>query len=54
MCSDGLSEELAEGHIAAALARTDLAAQECVDHLLPAALEAGGRDNISLVLVRVN
>lgn len=54
LCSDGLSEELADGHLAAMLARTDLAAQECVDHLLLAALEAGGRDNISLVLVRVN
>lgn len=54
LCSDGLSEELADGRIAAMLARTDLAAQECVDHLLLAALEAGGRDNISLVLVRVN
>lgn len=54
LCSDGLNEELAGGRIAAMLARTDLAAQECVDHLLLAALEAGGRDNISLVLVRVN
>jgi protein phosphatase len=53
LCSDGLSEELPEARIAAVLARTDLAAQECVDHLLLAALDAGGRDNISIVLVRV-
>jgi protein phosphatase len=53
LCSDGLSEELSDTRIAAVLARTDLAAQECVDHLLLAALDAGGRDNISVVLVRV-
>ena len=54
LCSDGLSEELVDARIAAALARTDLAAQECVDHLLLAALDAGGRDNISIVLVRMS
>jgi len=53
LCSDGLSEELTDARIAAVLARTDLAAQECVDHLLLAALDAGGRDNISIVLVRM-
>lgn len=53
VCSDGLGEELGDARIAAMLARTDLAAQECIDHLLLAALDAGGRDNISLVLVRV-
>lgn len=53
LCSDGLTEELDDRRIAALLARTDLAAQECVDHLLLAALDAGGRDNISIVLVRV-
>ena len=53
LCSDGLSEELSDARIAAVLARTDLAAQECVDHLLLAALDAGGRDNISIVLVRM-
>lgn len=54
LCSDGLSEELSDARIAAVLARTDLAAQECVDHLLLAALDAGGRDNISIVLVRMS
>ncbi len=52
LCTDGLSEELGERRIAATLARTDLAAQECVDHLLLDALDAGGRDNITLLLVR--
>ncbi len=52
LCSDGLTEELDDASIAAVLARTDLAAQECVDHLLLAALDVGGRDNITVVLVR--
>lgn len=52
LCSDGLTEELGHRHVAAVLARTDLAAQECVDHLLLDALDAGGRNNISIVLAR--
>ncbi|WHZ18896.1 MAG: Protein serine/threonine phosphatase PrpC, regulation of stationary phase [Rhodanobacteraceae bacterium] len=54
LCSDGLTEELGERELAAMLARSDLAAQECVDQLLLAALDAGGRDNVSVVLVRVS
>ncbi|HEX7323728.1 MAG TPA: PP2C family serine/threonine-protein phosphatase [Rhodanobacteraceae bacterium] len=53
LCSDGLTDELDTAAIAAIVARTDLAAQECVDHLLLAALDAGGHDNITAVLVRV-
>jgi protein phosphatase len=53
LCTDGLTEELDDAHIAAVLSRTDLAAQECIDHLLLAALDAGGRDNITAVLVRI-
>jgi protein phosphatase len=53
LCSDGLTEELDDARIAAILSRTDLAAQECVDHLLLAALDGGGRDNITAVLVRI-
>lgn len=53
LCCDGLTDELDDAHIAAIVSRTDLAAQECVDHLLLAALDAGGRDNITAVLVRV-
>ncbi|TAN06873.1 MAG: serine/threonine-protein phosphatase [Rhodanobacteraceae bacterium] len=52
LCSDGLTEELDDTRIAAIVSRTDLAAQECVDHLVLAALDAGGRDNITVVLVR--
>lgn len=53
LCSDGLSEAVGETGIGAVLARTELAAQECVDHLLLAALDAGGRDNITALLVRI-
>lgn len=53
LCSDGLTDELDDAQLAAVLARTDLAAQECIDHLLLAALDAGGHDNITAVLVRV-
>lgn len=53
LCSDGLTEELDDARIGAIVSRTDLAAQECVDHLLLAALDCGGRDNITAVLVRV-
>lgn len=52
LCSDGLTEELDDPHIAAIVARTDLAAQECVDQLVLAALDAGGHDNITVILVR--
>jgi protein phosphatase len=53
LCSDGLSEELDDTRIATIVSRTDLAAQECVDHLVLAALDAGGRDNITALLVRI-
>ena len=34
------------------LSQPDLSAQECVDHLIFAALEGGGSDNVSVVLLR--
>jgi protein phosphatase len=34
------------------LARQDLSAQECVDHLILAALEGGGSDNVTVILIR--
>lgn len=52
LCSDGLTEEVDDGQIARILARTDLSAQECVDHLIHAALQGGGSDNITAVLIR--
>jgi protein phosphatase len=35
------------------VARDDLAAQESVDHLLLAALDGGGHDNVTAILVRM-
>lgn len=52
LCSDGLTEDLDAAAIARIVARTDLAAQECVDQLLLDALDRGGRDNITAILVR--
>ncbi|MGH8111209.1 MAG: PP2C family protein-serine/threonine phosphatase [Rhodanobacteraceae bacterium] len=53
LCSDGLTDGLDDASVAAIVSRTDLAAQECVDHLMLAALDAGGRDNLTAVLVRI-
>jgi protein phosphatase len=52
LCSDGLTEEVKDSAIAAIVARTDLSAQECVEHLILAALEGGGSDNVTAILVR--
>ncbi|GIX37632.1 MAG: protein phosphatase [Silanimonas sp.] len=52
LCSDGLTEEVDDGLIAKAMAQQDISAQECVDHLVAAALDGGGSDNITVVLVR--
>jgi protein phosphatase len=52
LCSDGLTEEVDDRNIASLLADRDLSAQECVDHLVAAALEGGGSDNVTVVLLR--
>lgn len=52
LCSDGLTEEVADTDIASTLAHHDCSAQECVDTLVAAALDGGGSDNITVVLVR--
>lgn len=54
LCSDGLTEEVGDSAIAGMVGRGDLAAQECVDHLLLSALDGGGKDNITAILVRVH
>ncbi|HET8899165.1 MAG TPA: protein phosphatase 2C domain-containing protein [Rhodanobacteraceae bacterium] len=53
LCSDGLTEEVDNHAIAALLQRRELSAQECVDSLILAALEGGGSDNITVLLVRI-
>ena len=52
LCSDGLTEEVDDSQISEVLARKDLSAQECVDHLVLAALDGGGSDNVTVILVR--
>lgn len=54
LCSDGLTESLSDAAIARIVGRHDLAAQECVDHLLLAALDGSADDNITAILARVN
>ncbi|TCV97366.1 protein phosphatase [Luteibacter rhizovicinus] len=52
LCTDGLTEEVSDARLGEIVARTDLAAQECVDHLLLEALGGQARDNITAILVR--
>lgn len=52
LCSDGLTEEVEDHNIARLLARGGISAQECVDELVAAALDGGGSDNVTVVLVR--
>ena len=52
LCSDGLTEEVDDIAIGSVLAQTELSAQECVDHLISNALDGGGSDNVTVVLLR--
>lgn len=52
LCSDGLTEHVDDSRIAQVLAMDDCSAQECVDTLVAAALDGGGSDNVTVVLVR--
>lgn len=54
LCSDGLTESLSEQDIASIIKRGELSAQECVDHLLLAALDGRADDNITVILVRIS
>jgi len=52
LCSDGLTEEVDDRGIGDTLSYQDCSAQECVDSLIAAALDGGGSDNITAILVR--
>ena len=52
MCSDGLSDMLDDAALAQLL-QTGGALPDCASALIEAANEAGGKDNISVVLIRV-
>ena len=51
LCSDGLTEEVEDLSISEILGR-GLSTQETVDHLILAALDHGGSDNITVLLVK--
>ena len=51
LCSDGLSDQLTHEHMQRLMAEADLEA--CADELLQCSLEAGGKDNVSLILIEV-
>jgi serine/threonine protein phosphatase PrpC len=52
LCSDGLTEEVDDHGISQVLSHAECSAQECVDGLVAAALDGGGSDNVTVVLVR--
>jgi protein phosphatase len=52
LCSDGLTEDVDDATIASLLGHSELSAQECVDHLVSAALDGGGSDNVTVVVLR--
>ena len=52
LCSDGLTDMVIQAEIAALLSSGD-APEEQAEALVQAALEAGGRDNVTVVVVRV-
>jgi PPM family protein phosphatase len=51
LCSDGLTEEVDDAEIAAVFER-GYAPQETADHLIHAALRAGGSDNITVIVLK--
>ena len=51
LCSDGLTEEVDDEYIAYVMSR-NLEPQETVDHLIIAALDNGGSDNVTVVLIQ--
>lgn len=52
LCTDGLTENVSVPALANTLSRDDIAAQEAVDHLLLAALDAGGHDDMAAIVLR--
>ena len=52
LCSDGLTEEVRDAQLQQMLQQHDCSAQETVDTLVAAALDGGGSDNVTVVVVR--
>jgi serine/threonine protein phosphatase PrpC len=53
LCSDGLTDGVGEEKLRSALAANERPPQEIADHLVDAANEAGGPDNITAIVVRL-
>jgi protein phosphatase len=53
LCSDGLSDMVGDEEIRRALLSRRFSRDELVQHLLDQALDAGGRDNITILLVDI-
>jgi protein phosphatase len=54
LCSDGLSDMVGDAEIASLLSQPDVALGMIADSLVHSANENGGRDNISVILVKIN
>jgi len=52
LCSDGVTDMLADGEIGAIL-RSGQSALDCVERLVDGALRRGGRDNTTAIVIRV-
>lgn len=53
LCSDGLTDMLSNIEISGCI-RSHTSARQTAEHLLRAALENGGRDNISAIVLKIN
>ena len=54
LCSDGLTNELAENEIVEIIAKNSESCLDTVRILIKSALEHGGKDNITVILIRVS
>src|SRR5690606_19009371 len=52
LCSDGMTDGVPAEHIGNVLRQADRPAEEIVRSLLKQALEAGGQDNVSVIVAR--
>ena len=53
LCSDGLTDMLSDEEIAAVMGGADTA-QHCAERLVQAALDQGGRDNVTVIVCRIH
>ncbi|WP_145962187.1 Stp1/IreP family PP2C-type Ser/Thr phosphatase [Thermoflavimicrobium daqui] len=52
LCSDGLTSMISERDIGIVLSNTSMSIDQKADQLIQMALDAGGKDNISLILIK--